>query len=299
MLLAVVVVLAVSAGFAAIFDESTAGITLTGGASLEYESGGTPATTPNVILLPFGSSSAYADITLQAGQQYIVSARRRTFSSGNLQFKIDLDGQFFVLDLAHSPVGGEGTYQEVTYEGLYVPNDAVTTVRIYDSGSWDARVDYIQFEIGTLEVCGDPGTVYLPEDFSRNCYVDLADIVMFGQAWLRCTAPDDPDCPGGIAVMAVNIDSGQNWVYAGGQLTFSAMAENDILGDPFYLYTWESPVNQVTGQSLILVSGGGPYDTTATYQAPQAAEDYLVTCRMANQYGSNASTEVSIEVRNQ
>ena len=177
-----------------IFDESTPGITLTGVASLEYESDGTPATTPNIILLPEGSNTAYADITLVAGEQYIVSARRRTFSSGNLQFKIDLDDQLFVLDLAHSPVGGEGTYQEVVYEGLYVPDDATTTVKIYASGSWDARVDYIQFEIGTLEVCGDPGTVYLPEDFNQNCYVDLADILMFAQVWLTCTDPANVDC---------------------------------------------------------------------------------------------------------
>lgn len=179
---------------AVIFDESTPGITLTGDASLEYESGGTPASTPNIIMLPPGSSTAYADITLEAGQQYIVSARRRTVSSGNLQFKIDLDGGLFVLDLAHSPDGGELTYQEVTYEGIYVPADATTTVKIYAGGSWGARVDYIQFEIGAPEVCGDPGTAYLPEDFNHDCYVNLADFVIFISEWLNCSDPVNVDC---------------------------------------------------------------------------------------------------------
>jgi len=56
---------------------------------------------------------------------------------------------------------------------------------------------FVAAESGGYEgpyVCGDPGTVYLPFDFNKDCRVDLADFALFASTWLWCTDPQDPNC---------------------------------------------------------------------------------------------------------
>jgi hypothetical protein len=42
--------------------------------------------------------------------------------------------------------------------------------------------------------CGDPGTVYLPQDLNQDCYVNLEDFAIFANYWLQCTDPNNTDC---------------------------------------------------------------------------------------------------------
>jgi len=54
-----------------------------------------------------------------------------------------------------------------------------------------------------------------------------------------------------------------------------------------YTYYWNAPVNPSTGKELVLLNGGGPGDTTATYAAPDApagtSEAYVVSCRVQDE----------------
>ena len=182
---------------AVVFDESTPGITVTGGTELAYDAGATPVAFPNVIKLSDSpsDSSAYGDVTLVVGQVYTVSARRKTFDSSSMQFKLNINGVLFAHDMAYSG-GANGTYQEITYEGVaFTPQSPTATVTLYDSGSMDARVDWIRFnEVPDPVVCGDLGTNYLPTDFNQDCYVNFKDLKEFLLKWLYCTDPINPDC---------------------------------------------------------------------------------------------------------
>jgi hypothetical protein len=52
--------------------------------------------------------------------------------------------------------------------------------------------DYIPPE--EPEQCGDPGTVYEAADLNEDCYVDFRDFAITGQAWLKCTDPNNISC---------------------------------------------------------------------------------------------------------
>ncbi|OHB54224.1 MAG: hypothetical protein A2Y12_04325 [Planctomycetes bacterium GWF2_42_9] len=43
-------------------------------------------------------------------------------------------------------------------------------------------------------MCGDSGTLYLPLDLNRDCYVDLGDVAVFASQWLWCTDPANSNC---------------------------------------------------------------------------------------------------------
>jgi hypothetical protein len=98
----------------------------------------------------------------------------------------------------------------------------------------------------------------------------------------------------------------QDWLYenAGGsttsRLTLSATFINDAYANASYVYTWVAPVHPITGKSLVLVAGGGPNDTTATYAAPERpARDpygYAIQCTITGVQHGNAVTDV-VQVR--
>jgi hypothetical protein len=43
--------------------------------------------------------------------------------------------------------------------------------------------------------CGDPGTHYYAGDVNRDCRVDLEDLAIFCGDWLKCTDPNQANCP--------------------------------------------------------------------------------------------------------
>lgn len=74
--------------------------------------------------------------------------------------------------------------------------------------------------------------------------------------------------------------------------TFSVSITQDP--DPYeqyithnYTYHWTAPLNPSTGKKLVLLSGGGPSDTTATYAAPDApagaSEAYVACCHVQDE----------------
>ncbi len=44
------------------------------------------------------------------------------------------------------------------------------------------------------EKCGDPGTPYQTADINKDCYVNLKDLAVLGQEWLKCTDPNNAAC---------------------------------------------------------------------------------------------------------
>jgi hypothetical protein len=68
-------------------------------------------------------------------------------------------------------------------------------------------------------------------------------------------------------------------------ITFAASVSNDPAGSASYEYHWQPLPHSKTGKSLVLVSGGGTGDATATYRAPQApaasADPYIVICEVS------------------
>lgn len=44
------------------------------------------------------------------------------------------------------------------------------------------------------EFCGDAGTVYLPGDIDKDCYIRLSDFSRLTQQWLNCNDPANPNC---------------------------------------------------------------------------------------------------------
>ena len=76
-------------------------------------------------------------------------------------------------------------------------------------------------------------------------------------------------------------------------------------GDPTYTYQWRSVIHPHTGKAMVLVSGGGANDASATYAAPQAPaaskQPYVVTCDLVADYGmygkDEAMAAVAVPVR--
>ena len=68
------------------------------------------------------------------------------------------------------------------------------------------------------------------------------------------------------------------------KITFTASVANDETGSTSYEYHWQARSNSKTGKSLVLLSGGGTNDATATYAAPQtpaaSSEPYVVACKV-------------------
>ena len=84
------------------------------------------------------------------------------------------------------------------------------------------------------------------------------------------------EAPNSIAELTANRD----WLYENDpnstarQVTLSAAFVNDPYMNSEYTYTWQVPIDPVTGKALVLVAGGEPNDSTATYAAPEGSNDY-------------------------
>jgi hypothetical protein len=53
------------------------------------------------------------------------------------------------------------------------------------------------------------------------------------------------------------------------QVTLTASFQNDPYANTAYTYTWVAPAHPDTGKTMLLISGGGPDDSSATYAAPE------------------------------
>ena len=60
--------------------------------------------------------------------------------------------------------------------------------------AWVSSVSVGDYGTPPRPQCGDPGTVYLQSDLSKDCQVDLTDVAIFAREWLYCTDPADPNC---------------------------------------------------------------------------------------------------------
>lgn len=70
----------------------------------------------------------------------------------------------------------------------------VHTVESLDPDFHHQPIDEVIIMIhGQDPYCGQPGTVYLPGDLNRDCYVDLLDLAMMADGWMLCTDTTWPD----------------------------------------------------------------------------------------------------------
>lgn len=68
---------------------------------------------------------------------------------------------------------------------------------VWFSLDWEDRLPYPEgnnYIAPDPNNCGDPGTVYLPEDLNQDCYIDFRDFAYFAGRWLQCTEPNNPNC---------------------------------------------------------------------------------------------------------
>ncbi|MCB9852823.1 MAG: fibronectin type III domain-containing protein [Phycisphaerales bacterium] len=85
------------------------------------------------------------------------------------------------------------------------------------------------------------------------------------------------------------------------QVTLSASFVNDPYSNAFYTYTWLTPTHPDTGKAMVLVAGGGPTDSFATYASPEApsadSTPYTVQCMITGAAeGNYVFGAVEIEV---
>jgi len=77
-------------------------------------------------------------------------------------------------------------------------------------------------------------------------------------------------------------------------LTFTASITNDESGSTSYEYGWQALPHPKTDKSLVLLSGGGINDSTATYAAPQtpaaSSEAYAVACEVIGKNSMGSDT---------
>jgi hypothetical protein len=55
-------------------------------------------------------------------------------------------------------------------------------------------IDNASYQPLGLYECGDPGTVYLQNDYNKDCQVNFKDLAIFAQEWGWCSNPQDPTC---------------------------------------------------------------------------------------------------------
>ena len=125
------------------FDESTPGLVIVNNSGYAQitEVLGVPCIWVQI------DDSATADIAIEQGHRYKVTARRQCVSNGNTGFRLDLNGTYYMMDMANNmsdPLYDQ--FVEEVYRGYYEPNQPVTTVKIHDGNPWTARVDWIKFE---------------------------------------------------------------------------------------------------------------------------------------------------------
>ena len=81
-------------------------------------------------------------------------------------------------------------------------------------------------------------------------------------------------------------------------LTFTASVANDESGSTSYEYQWQALPHPKTGKSLVLLSGGGTNDATATYAAPQtpaaSSEAYGVACEVTGNDAMGSDTDSAL-----
>jgi hypothetical protein len=99
----------------------------------------------------------------------------------------------------------------------------------------------------------------------------------------------------------------REWLYETGpntpsqQIMLSAEFANDPYANSGYTYTWQAPVDPVTGKALVLVSGGEPNDSNGVYIAPEGWNDYpgtySVVCTVTGKdHGNSVSRTFYIPV---
>jgi len=81
-------------------------------------------------------------------------------------------------------------------------------------------------------------------------------------------------------------------------LTFTASVANDESGSTSYEYQWQALPHPKTGKSLVLLSGGGTNDATATYAAPQtpaaSSEADGVACEVTGNDAMGSDTDSAL-----
>lgn len=147
-----------------------------------------------------------------------------TYSSPYVYPREDRTGQWLVLSIVRDSVGdpvelqwashNQGVYQSVptneyslTTEYVDPENEFIdwehTTSKTIEG--WGLAPDRYSFYVGRMAfgpliqdplVCGEPRTTYYDTDVNQDCLVNLGDLAVFSENWMKCSDPNNfnDDC---------------------------------------------------------------------------------------------------------
>lgn len=133
------------------FDEHTSDLAYTGTAGSTNSIQGSINTNAadNGMALT-GSGTVSGTVTLAPGTLYNVYASRNVHDTGNLGFRVNLDGNVLALDYAFpdpiSPIAYPNDWAQEVLLGQFTAASASTSVLLDIGGAYYARVDYLRFE---------------------------------------------------------------------------------------------------------------------------------------------------------
>ncbi len=217
------------------FDESTDALIKTGDANPEYEAGATgDMNGTNALIFANGAfSAALALEPVSEGQTnlYRISSRRKVHATGNLNYKIGIDGTRFAIDTAIADASLNESFVESSVPGFYSDSTGSVDVSLYEGGAYAARVDYIKF-VKTNEILADESLSWTFNNFM------LATL-----AYETGASPDDGSSEnsvdvgaGGVASTTINLRGGTKYkvksrrrVHDNNQLAFSISIDGNVL----------------------------------------------------------------------
>lgn len=159
---------------------------------------GTRVVTTNVVLVETGGST---DVTEEGetSDTYTVALDEDPLEP--VTVTITTDGQITVdpnqLDFDSSnwqnpQLVNVHAVDDDVYES-YLPDTHPSVITHTIPGDNVVIAGYLTANISDNDrICGDPGTVYRPQDINRDCYVDLKDLASLAAIWMRCYDPTDP-----------------------------------------------------------------------------------------------------------
>ena len=201
-----------------------------------------------------------------------------TYNPGDeLWLRVEAHGSNIVIS---SSIDGQSWQEQINVTDTAFSNGYVGFVPEGHCHFDDISIEPEEFQ------CGDPGTVYLPTDWTGldgvpDCHVDILDLSLFVQSWLDCSDPGDP---ANCIVCQEPYDPGCEQFYVMTDemylrfsdygLTLEDMMHGfvDYLDEPTPLFKITTATQTIYSNQLQVTErnmGAGTLSQTATYDSPQ------------------------------
>ncbi|MHB9035600.1 MAG: hypothetical protein ACYC64_02960 [Armatimonadota bacterium] len=252
------------------FDVNTPGIVYSGNAGISGSE------------MQFAGDGVFtADVNLKPGATYSVYIKRFTRNGNECQFSVDIGGLFFITDYANNGVGDQPGVEWLA--GTYRAGAANTTIRLYNGGSFAARVNSVRFvealtatfdesTSGIVLTNNSPYTAAIgyqsgatPDDSSS-----AANALLFGPG---CSISGSVTVQSGMTYNVISrrmVDTTGNLSYncqigSNPVDTDSAISQFGQTYDGFYETTFWRPYRATSSTAAVLLSNGGPWTARVDY----------------------------------